>query len=644
MTHEHLSNRRLGGPAIAGLACMALLAACSKAPAPAPVAQDAATAPAVAPAVVPAAATEATPMPTAAPADASALAPVALPEAMTPAALEELLAPIALYPDSLLGVLLSSATHPQEVMDGGNWLLQQKATGDALDAEAQQAGFGPSVRALLQFPTVVDMMCQNFDWTQQLGSAMNTDQTAVLAAVQRLRGQAVDSGNLKSSPQMKVSTQVVETQKVVVVESPEPKVVYVPQYDPQVVYQPAVATTVAPVPAVATTTTTVTEKSGPSTGDVIAAGIFGFAAGAILANIFDDDDDRYPYPYPRWGYGGMYSGGSPWYGGGYYYRPNYGHGGYGGGYNPGYGYRPPVNYPNAWNRPGSWARPPIYTRPGINNNNVFINVNNQNNYYNRFDDKKNLRVADAQRPQLVSPKVRNQVDTSYRPPSRPMPAGAVNSQGRPSGMQPGERRDDRADWKGQGGYQGARPTAAGAAGSKVPQNVPKISDREVREKLPAGNQRPAAAQQRPAAAQQRPAARPDSRPTPQQRPAAQQRPTPQQRPAAAQRPESRPTPQQRPAVQQRPTPQQRPAVERPTARPESRPTPQQRPAAERPTARPESRPTPQQRPAAERPTARPESRPAPRTESRPTPQQRPAAERTPRNTGTREGGRQREDR
>jgi hypothetical protein len=281
----------------------------------------------------------------------------------------------------------------------------------------------------------------------------------------------------------------------------------------------------------------------------------------------------------------MYYGGSAWYGGGYVYRPNYGHGGYGGGYNPGYGYRPPVNYPNAWNRPGSWSRPPIYTRPGINNNNVFINVNNQNNYYNRFDDKKNLRVADAQRPQLVSPKVRNQVDTSYRPPSRPMPAGAVNAQSRSAGMQPGERRDDRADWKGQGGYQGARPTAAGAAGSKVPQNVPKISDREVREKLPAGNQRP----------------------------------------AAAQRPESRPTPQQRPAVQQRPTPQQRPAVERPTARPESRPTPQQRPAAERPTPRQESRPTP-------------------RTESRPTPQQRPAAERTPRNTGTREGGRQREDR
>jgi hypothetical protein len=611
MTQEHLSDRRLGGPAIAGLACVVLLAACSKAPAPAetaaaapaPVAQDTAAAPAV-DAVPPAAAVETATTP----ADASALAPAAPPEAMTPAALEELLAPIALYPDSLLGVLLTSATHPQEVMDGGNWLLQQKATGEALDAEAEKAGFGPSMRALLQFPTVVDMMCQNFDWTQQLGSAMNTDQTAVLAAVQRLRGQAVDSGNLKSSPQMKVSTKTIETQKVVVVESPEPKVVYVPQYDPQVVYQPAVATTAAPVPAVATTTTTVTEKGGPSTGDVIAAGIFGFAAGAIVANIFDDDDDRYPYPYPSWGYGGMYYGGSAWYGGGYVYRPNYGYGGYGG-YRPGYGYRPPVNYPNAWNRPGSWSRPPIYTRPGINNNNVFINVNNQNNYYNRFDDKKNLRVADAQRPQLVSPKVRKQVDTTYRPPSRPMPAGAVNSQGRPGGMQPGERRDDRTDWKGQSGYQGARPGVAGAGGvgvgSKVPQNVPKISDRDVRDKLPAGNQRPAV--ERPA-----------------QRPAVQQRP-------AVERPAQRPAVQQRPAVErpaQRPAAQQRPAVERP----------QQRPAMERPAPRPESRPMPQQRPAVERPTARPESRPMP--------QQRPAAERAPRTTEQRRdgGARQREGR
>ncbi len=567
---------------VAGVAFIALLTACSGKK------DEAAAAPAAAPAAeaTPVAATDAAvaaapaAVEAAAPADASVAAPPAPPEAMTPAALEELLAPIALYPDALLGPLLTAATHPQEVMDGGNYLLQTKLTGKELDADAEKAGFGPSTRALLQFPTVVDMMCQNFDWTQQLGSAMNTDQTAVLAAVQRLRTQAVDAGSLKSTPQQKVSTKTVEKQKVVVVEPAEPTVVYVPQYDPQAVYQPAATA----APAITTTTTTTTAaKSGPTSGDVAAAGIFGFAAGLIVANAFDDDD-RYPYPYPNWGYGGMYYGGSAWYGGGYVYRPNYGYGGYGG-YRPGYGYRPPVNYPNAWNRPGSWTRPPVWTRPGVNNNNVLINVNNQNNYYNRFDDKKNLRVADTQRPQLVSPKVRTDVDRSYRPPSRPMPAGAINSQGRPGGMQPGERRDDRADWKGQSGYQGARPAAAGAGaaavGGRVPQNVPKISDRDVRDKLPAsGQQRPAGAQQRPAVAD---------------RPGAQQRPTPQQRPAVADRPgaQQRPTPQQRPAIdrpESRPMPQQRPAIERP----EQRPMPQQRPAAERPM--PQQRPVPQQRP------------------------------------------------
>jgi hypothetical protein len=614
---------------VAGVAFIALLTACSGKK------DETAAAPATAPAAeaTPVAATDAAvaaapaAVETAAPADASVAAPPAPPEAMTPAALEELLAPIALYPDALLGPLLTAATHPQEVMDGGNYLLQTKLTGKELDADAEKAGFGPSTRALLQFPTVVDMMCQNFDWTQQLGSAMNTDQTAVLAAVQRLRTQAVDAGSLKSTPQQKVSTKTVEKQKVVVVEPAEPTVVYVPQYDPQAVYQPAATA----APAITTTTTTTTAaKSGPTSGDVAAAGIFGFAAGLIVANAFDDDD-RYPYPYPNWGYGGMYYGGSAWYGGGYVYRPNYGYGGYGG-YRPGYGYRPPVNYPNAWNRPGSWTRPPVWTRPGVNNNNVFINVNNQNNYYNRFDDKKNLRVADTQRPQLVSPKVRTDVDRSYRPPSRPMPVNAVNAQGRPGGMQPGERRDDRADWKGQTGYQGARPAAAGAGaaavGGKVPQNVPKVSDRDVRDKLPAsGQQRPAGAQQRPAVAD-RPGAQ--QRPAVADRPGAQQRPTPQQRPAVADRPgvQQRPTPQQRPMPQQRPAidrpesrpmPQQRPAIERPEQRPmpQQRPTPQQRPAAERPM--PQQRPTPQQRPAAERPMP----------QQRPTPQQRPGgADRT----------------
>jgi hypothetical protein len=81
-----------------------------------------------------------------------------------PDALEELLAPIALYPDQLLGQILAASVNAQEVLDGGNWLLQnQNLKGNDLDAAAEKAGFGPAMRALIQFPSVVDMMCQQID-------------------------------------------------------------------------------------------------------------------------------------------------------------------------------------------------------------------------------------------------------------------------------------------------------------------------------------------------------------------------------------------------------------------------------------------------------------------------------------------------
>ena len=122
------------------------------------------------------------------------------PSAMAPAALDELLAPIALYPDALLAQVLAAAAYPQEVMDGGNWLLQNTSLqGQSLQDAAKQAGFGPPMQALVMFPSVVDMMCQNFDWTKQLGSAFNADQAAVMASVQRLRAQAASVGNLKST-------------------------------------------------------------------------------------------------------------------------------------------------------------------------------------------------------------------------------------------------------------------------------------------------------------------------------------------------------------------------------------------------------------------------------------------------------------
>ncbi len=308
---------------------------------------------------------------------ASQPAPPASTDAMAPAALDELLAPVALYPDALLAQVLAAAAYPQEVMDGGNWLLQNTSLqGQPLQDAAKQAGFGPPMQALVMFPTVVDMMCQNFDWTKQLGSAFNADQGAVMAAVQRLRAQAASVGNLKSSPQQKVESQTVDNQQVIVIQPSDPKVIYVPTYNPQVIY----TTPPPPAPVV-----------GPTSGDVIAAGLIGFTAGVIVGSMFNNHNY---YPYPNWGGGGVWYGGNPYGRNVYVYAPNYNRG-YPPGYRPGYGYRPPANYPNAWNRPSTL---PAY---------------NSSNYYNRFNGNQNLRPGNSP-PPLVGNNVSNRPG-AYRP-------------------------------------------------------------------------------------------------------------------------------------------------------------------------------------------------------------------------------------
>src|SRR5215469_13669819 len=120
---------------------------------------------------------------------------------------DDLVAPIALYPDQLLAQVLTTAVNPQEVLDLGNWLLQnQNLKGDAMTNAAKQAGFSASAQYLALFPQVVDNMCQQMDWTRQLGEAFKSDQKGVMDAVQRKRVQAQQLGNLNSSPQMVVDT------------------------------------------------------------------------------------------------------------------------------------------------------------------------------------------------------------------------------------------------------------------------------------------------------------------------------------------------------------------------------------------------------------------------------------------------------
>ncbi len=205
---------------------------------------------------------------------------------------DDLVAPIALYPDQLLGQLLLASVNSQEVLDLGNWLIEnQSIKADAAPAAAKAAGFSTSAQYLAAFPQVVDNMCQQLDWTKELGEAFKADQKGVMDAIQRKRMQAQQVGNLKSSPQMTVDTTTDNGKQVVEIKPADPQVVYVPQYNTTTVYT-------TPPPA---QTTVVEEKSGVSTGAAIGIGLLSFGVGMAVGSAFNNNNY---YPYPGWGGGG----------------------------------------------------------------------------------------------------------------------------------------------------------------------------------------------------------------------------------------------------------------------------------------------------------------------------------------------------
>jgi len=353
-----------------------------------------------------------------------------------PEAMEELLAPVALYPDPVLVQVLTAATNPQEVLDAGNWLIANPSlNGNALDEAAQQVGFTPPVRGLIQSPQVIDQMCLNMGWTEELGQAFVNDQAGVMDAVQRLRVQAQEVGTLASSDKMKVETVAPpepSQPQVITISPPSPQVVYVPQYDPVAAY--------APLPTTTTATTT-TEDKGHSTGAMVATGVLAFGAGILVSEIFEDDDDDDYWNNQR--YGNMWYGPTPYYPP-YPYRPAYG-----GGFHPSYGYN----------------RPPNYGRGG--NNNVVV-VNQNNNYWNRYDNDRDIEMNRRQAQSPISAAKPNRNDLSRlnadaaQGPKRAAPAAADA-------------------WQGQGGYAGAdaskRPAVesrADAAKAKAPTAAPKV--------------------------------------------------------------------------------------------------------------------------------------------------------------------------
>ena len=120
----------------------------------------------------------------------------------TPASAEELqslVAPIALYPDALVAQILSAATFPDQVAVANYWVEQNKTLkGSALMTAVDKETWDPSVKALTQFPSVLDNMAKNLSWTSQLGEAYHNQQADVMSAVQTLRAKAKTAGNLKS--------------------------------------------------------------------------------------------------------------------------------------------------------------------------------------------------------------------------------------------------------------------------------------------------------------------------------------------------------------------------------------------------------------------------------------------------------------
>ena len=156
-----------------------------------------------------------------------------------PQQLQQLVAPIALYPDGLVAQILAAASYPEHVVEAEQWLEKHKnLSGEKLAKEVNKQHWDNSVKALTQFPAVLANMNQNLAWTSELGDAYVNQQQAVTQAIQTMRQKAKQAGNLKTTPQENVTTQG----QTIVIQPAAPDVVYVPQYDPWLVYGYPLAT------------------------------------------------------------------------------------------------------------------------------------------------------------------------------------------------------------------------------------------------------------------------------------------------------------------------------------------------------------------------------------------------------------------
>ena len=162
--------------------------------------------------------------------------------------LQQLVAPIALYPDPLLAQILTASTYPLEVVMAARWSKETPTLkGQDLENAMQQQYWDPSVKGLTAVPQVLAMMSDKLDWTQQLGEAFLVQADGITRAVQALRARAEAQGNLKTTKEQRVRRvvspapppgEVVVVPEYIAIEPVEPEVLYVPVYDPVVIYGP----------------------------------------------------------------------------------------------------------------------------------------------------------------------------------------------------------------------------------------------------------------------------------------------------------------------------------------------------------------------------------------------------------------------
>jgi uncharacterized membrane protein YgcG len=151
----------------------------------------------------------------------------------TPEQLQQLVAPIALYPDSLVAQILAASTFPDQIVEADRWVqAHPDLKGEALAQAVDQQSWDPSVKALATFPSILGNMDKNLSWTSSLGDAYYNQESDVMDAIQVMRQKAQQAGALKSTPQEVVTTQGPE----IAIAPADPEVVYVPAYDPWEVY------------------------------------------------------------------------------------------------------------------------------------------------------------------------------------------------------------------------------------------------------------------------------------------------------------------------------------------------------------------------------------------------------------------------